>query len=653
MTTNGGLGLARRCLQVGLYMLLGALAAAMAFLLRFDFQIPEAILPMLMPTVLLAALVKGLIFHLTGIDRERFSVAQIQDLSAVFQVNLGASACLTIAVFAIYGRAFPRSVYLLDLITCSCGMVLLWTLCSAWAERRAARRRCDARPRKRILVYGAGDAGSMLIAEIRHNPHLPYQVVGFLDDDPAKQGTRVHSVPVLGPGREVSMIAATAHRQARPIDEVIVTIPSASGRQMQEVLANCRMAHIPCKTLPGAYELLEKAGLSAQIRDFAIEDLLGRAPVDLESRSIAANIRGKTVLVSGAAGSIGSELCRQIARLQPARLVILDQAESALFYIDNELRAGQSSLEVCTELGSVQDRARLASLFRQHKVDIVCHAAAYKHVPMLEAHPLEGAVNNVIGTWNLLNCSIEANVGRFLMISTDKAVNPTSFMGVTKRACELLVAAHASQNGRGTCCMAVRFGNVLGSNGSVVPLFRDQIARGGPVTVTHPEVKRYFMSVSEAVHLSLQASTIGNGGEIFVLDMGEPVRIADLAEAMIRLSGHVPHDEIAIRFTGLRPGEKLFEEIRLDTEQVVPTCHPRIHVFREEPRTRKEMQEWVAALQTLLDRRLEAPVRAHLKAIVPEYQTPLRKQPALARTPDSSPASSWAGNYGTIQVPLS
>lgn len=653
MRVNNARGAGMQSLRVGIYALLGALATVTAFLLRFDLEIPSSVAPMVLPAVAIAALVKSLIFHLSGVDTERFSVAQLRDLSRVFWANLLASAVFAMLVFSLYGRSFPRSVYLLDLVLCACGMMALWTLGSAWSEHRAARRGTSRRPRKRVIIYGAGDAGSMLVSEIRHNPQLPYQVAGLVDDDPAKLGTRVHAVAVVGRGRDLPRIATVAKARGQAIDEIIITIPSASGRQMQEVLANCRMAHIPCKTLPGAYELLERERLSGQIRDIAIEDLLGRAPIDLETDRIAGDLRGKSVLVSGAAGSIGSELCRQIARFQPARLVIFDQAESGLFHMDNELRAIHDRLNLCAELGSVQDKGRLDSLFEKHRIDIVCHAAAYKHVPMLEAHPLEAAANNIIGTWNLLSCSTAASVKRFLMISTDKAVNPTSFMGATKRACELLVASHSGAGDRGTCCMAVRFGNVLGSNGSVVPLFRAQIAKGGPVTVTHPEMKRYFMSVSEAVQLSLQAAMMGNGAEIFVLDMGEPVKIVDLAEAMIRLSGFIPHEEIAIRFTGLRPGEKLFEEIRLDSEQIMPTCHPRIHVFREEPRPRKDMQQWVGMLQTMLDRRLEASVRAHLKAIVPEYQTPSREPQAVERASEITTVSPWVRDYGTVHVPLS
>jgi len=397
-------------------------------------------------------------------------------------------------------------------------------------------------------------------------------------------------------------------------------MPSATGRQMREAVAHCRAADVSCKTLPGLGKLLTDQVLTAQIRNVSLEDLLGREQVRMEEQRIQLRIAGRSVLVTGAAGSIGSELCRQIARFKPGRLIALDQAESELFRIDLELREKFPELSLTAEVGDIRDARRIDEIIRQHEVDSVFHAAAYKHVPMMEAHALEAVRNNVLGTWNVVEAAARNRVQNFLMISSDKAVNPTSIMGATKRVAELIVSAAAEGAGRKTTFVSVRFGNVLGSNGSVVPLFQQQIARGGPVTVTHPNIRRYFMSVQEAVQLVLQASTMGHGSEIFVLDMGEPIRIVDLAQNMIRLAGLTPHEDIEIRMVGLRPGEKLYEELTSQGENIVPTYHEKIKIFKGPNVRAEEIENWIRGLDVLLRRRNPLTVVEHLKQLVPEYR---------------------------------
>jgi FlaA1/EpsC-like NDP-sugar epimerase len=543
----------------------------------------------------------------------------ILDLVQVLGGNLLASVGFVAAGLVLMGPSFPRSVYAIDFFLC-----FLLTGGIRFAVRVYKEVLVSAlshQPGKGILIYGAGAAGRILLREIQGNPSLGYQVVGFLDDDPQLKGRVLMGVPVLGSGRDASLVVDQRRLHSPRIDEVIIAMPSATGRQMGDALANCRAAGVSCKTIPGISELLSGSVLSAQIRNIKLEDLLGREQVKLEGSSIRASIAGRVILVTGAAGSIGSELCRQIASHEPGRLVVVDQAESELFKIDLELRSKHASLRVAAEIADIRDFQRIDEVILKHRVHSIFHAAAYKHVPLMEAHLLEAVKNNVIGTWNLVRAAHRHRVSSFLMISSDKAVNPTNIMGTTKRVAELIVSSlGSSSSGRGPRFDSVRFGNVLGSNGSVVPLFQEQIAAGGPVTVTHPDVRRYFMSVQEAVQLVLQASTMGTGSDVFVLDMGEPVRILDLAWTMIRLAGFAPHEDIEIRFTGLRPGEKLFEELNIEGENILPTYHEKIKIFRG-PRIKREiMAAWILELENALALRNEHEVLQLLKKIVPEYQ---------------------------------
>jgi FlaA1/EpsC-like NDP-sugar epimerase len=474
----------------------------------------------------------------------------------------------------------------------------------------------------------------MLAREIVSNPRLKMQVVGFIDDEPAKRNEMMMGVPVLGTGQELSEIIRRLSRKNIAVEQILISMPSASGRAMRRIVADCRETGVPCKTLPGMSSLIDGRGLTSQVRDIALEDLLGREPVELDREGVRAMIENVPVLVTGAAGSIGSELCRQVASFGPKHLILLDQAESALFAIDMELRRSYPHLHIAAEIGDIRDRARLDAVMRAYAVDTVFHAAAYKHVPLMETHVVEAAHNNVIGTWNLAQSAAEHGVKTFVMISSDKAVNPANVMGSSKRAAELIVS---SLSGGRTKFVSVRFGNVLGSNGSVVPIFQAQIAARGPVTVTHPEVRRYFMTIQEAVQLILQASILGKESQIFVLDMGEPVRIADLARNMIRLAGLVPGKDVQIEFTGLRPGEKLFEELITKGENILPTYHKKIKIFQSSSTVdAKLMQDWLETMRQIIARRDADAVIRHLASLIPEYEV----SPQWAHAMHLRPASS-------------
>jgi len=397
---------------------------------------------------------------------------------------------------------------------------------------------------------------------------------------------------------------------------VLIALPSATGQEMARVLRYCQDAGVAFKTVPGLAEVIEGNGLATQIRDVAVEDLLGRTPVALDHGLIAAKLTGRVVLVSGAAGSIGSELCRQIARFEPAGIVGFEIGETALFHLEREMRQSFPAVPFDPEIGSVQNRQRIADVLEEYRPAVVFHAAAYKHVPMMESHAFEAVENNVFGTFNLAVEAARSGVGDFVMISSDKAVRPTNLMGATKRLAELLILS--LQNG-GTKFVAVRFGNVLGSNGSVIPIFKQQIATGGPVTVTHPEMRRYFMTIPEASQLVLQASTMGRGGEIFVLDMGGPVKIVDLARNLILLSGLRPDRDIKIEFTGTRPGEKLYEELNLMEEETIPTHHVKIRIFAGQGLPEAEMEAYLDKLSEICRMRDLPRLVLTLKRMIPDY----------------------------------
>ena len=586
-----------------------ALCVISAFLLRFEFAIPNVHRKYLVWALLILIPVKLIVFRVFNLDHGWWRFVSIHDLVRLAYGNLAASllGAVCIRLFAPVG--FPRSLYILDLLLCFLATTGLRVFARVLLD--ALGRGASHALGTRIFIYGAGTAGSTLLREIRSNPRLRYAVCGFIDDNRHKRGLTTQGVKVLGSGIDLPKLIARHH-----VSEILIALPSVTGAQMVAVLGYCHSAGVRCRTIPGLAEIIESNGLAAQIRDVAVEDLLGRKPVHMGEDQIRSVLEGKVVLVTGAAGSIGSELCRQIARFHPTGIVGFEIAESPLFEIDHEMRLSFPKSPFYPEIGSVQNRARLDEVLRQYSPSVVYHAAAYKHVPMMEAHVFEAIENNVFGTYNVAVAAAEHGVEDFVMISSDKAVRPTNIMGATKRVAELLLLA--LQNGQ-TKYVAVRFGNVLGSNGSVIPIFKKQIAAGGPVTVTHPDMRRFFMTIPEACQLVLQASAIGEGGQICVLNMGEPVKIIDLARNLILLSGLRPDEDIKIEFTGMRPGEKLYEELSTMLENTAPTAHEKIRIFVGNGVPEGDMATWLGHVRDICEKRDLGGLILMLKEIVPDY----------------------------------
>jgi FlaA1/EpsC-like NDP-sugar epimerase len=609
----------RNSMVVILLISIAASSFAMSFALRFDLSLPTSELSHFFSGLAIFAVVKPLVFYGFGRRRSLWRLVGLWDLPRIVLAATVASIVAFLSTWFLVGAEFPRSVYVIDALIC-----LMLTSAVVFSRRFYGELVVARTPRshnqKSLLIYGAGAAGLTVAKEFRANQRFDAKVVGFLDDDPAKAGASLAGIPVLASGRDAAQIVSQHSRRRSPITEIVIAIPSATGRDMRGIIANCRAAGIPFKTVPSFGELLEGKVLSRQIREVSVNDLLGREPVRVSDDVIGGHITGKSVMVTGGCGSIGSELCRQLARFNPRRLVLFDQAESEMFMVAMELRERFPSLNVATEIGDIVRFQRLNDAMACNDVEAVFHAAAYKHVPLMEAHIIEAAENNVIGTHNVIRAALGNKVGRLLMVSSDKAVNPTSIMGVTKRIGEILVSA-LPPRGSSLCgtFVSVRFGNVLASNGSVVQIFKRQIAAGGPVTVTHPDMRRYFMSIPEAVQLVLQAFAMGKGSEVFVLDMGQPVRIEDLARNMIRLAGFTPDEDIPIEYTGLRPGEKLFEELSTDSEDILPTYHDKIKIFRSPAPAPHNLSSWLGQLQLLISAGNADAVKSHLLELVPEY----------------------------------
>ncbi len=596
-----------------------AFSLFLAFLLRFDLSISDSDMHLFWLGLMIALVTKTLVFYLFGIERGWWRYAGIADLVKIFAASGTGSFLFITSSLTILGPQFPRSVYVIDTIVCF--LVLAGARFSVRLYHEMYASKVSSQHRgKGILIYGAGVAGLNLVREIRSNPNLKYRILGFLDDNPQKRKGTLMGVPVVGCGRDAERIV-DRHKNHNPsVDEIVIAMPSASRRQMSEALANCRASGVPCKTIPSLCEMLVGKVRVGQIKEVSVENLLGREPVQLEHDKIRKSINEQSVMVTGAGGSIGSELCRQLVHFRPKVLVAFDQAESDLFRLEMELRQTGFEGIVNSVIGDIRNYERIEEVIQKFRVTSIYHAAAYKHVPMMENNLIEAAVNNVVGLDNVVQAASLNGVTSFLMISSDKAVNPTNVMGLTKRIAELVVSSMPTvREGCRTRFVSVRFGNVLDSNGSVVPIFRAQIAAGGPVTITHPDIRRYFMTIPEAVQLVLQASTMGKGSEIFVLDMGEPVRILDLARNMIRLSGYEPDIDIPVRFVGLRAGEKLFEELSTASDSVRPTCHEKIMIFSGQSLQHAFMQRWISDFRVLLAERNEAAILAHMRAIVPEY----------------------------------
>ena len=597
-------------------LLLITAAYLLAYALRFEGDLPPLEWANVGKTLPWVIPVKMACFLFFRLYRGLWRYTSLIDLANVLKAVASASvAVVLVLLFTFHFQGFSRSVYFIDFVLTflliggvrvMSRLLFTGSLRTFWNWRGSR-----GQAFKNLLIVGAGSAGEKVLRELLDNRHLLLNPVGFLDDDLKKRGRSIHGVPVLGPVEDIDRIPVI-------FDEILIAIPSAGGEAMRRIVAACEKTGRRFRTMPGLGELIDGRVSVQAFRDVTLADLLGREEVHLNRESIEACLKGKRILVTGAGGSIGSELVRQIGRFEPESLALVEFSEYHLFSIETELRQKNPRLNLRCDLVDVRNRPALERVFRQFRPQVVFHAAAYKHVPMQEMQPWEAVFNNVLGSRNVMELSLREKAERFVLVSTDKAVRPTSAMGATKRVAELLVE---SMNGFGeTLFLAVRFGNVLGSSGSVVPLFQEQIARRLPITVTHPEMTRYFMTIPEAAQLILQAAAMGRGGEIFILDMGRPVRIVDMARDLIRLSGLEPDRDIPIRFIGLRPGEKIHEELITDGEGIVPTDHGKILVLKG------EKWEW-EALQARLEGLFAAAatydgqgVRNALKSILPEYR---------------------------------
>lgn len=594
------------CVAQGLVF---ALSGLTAFLLRFDFNLPHVYVRYLVYAVPIWVIVKSIVFQVANLNRPGMRYVSIADIYRLLAANFAGSGISCLLILGLEPSGFPRSIYFSDFLLAFMGTAGLRIVVRMTME--AMRCGSTGAPEKRTFIYGAGDAGVILLKEIRNNARLAYHVCGFIDDRRSKLGVPINGITVVGGGDEIKALT-----RKHKVELILIAIPSATGAEITRILSLCHAAGVECKTVPGLGEIIQGSGLAGQIREVAVEDLLGRTPIKLEEKQVRANIEGKVVLVTGAAGSIGSELCRQLARFRPAGIVGFEIAESPLFEIDREMRGVFPQVPFYAEIGSIQNRARINQILEKRRPQIIYHAAAYKHVPLMEEHVFEAVENNVFGTLNLAEAAADYGVEDFVMISSDKAVRPTNVMGATKRMAEMLLLA--LQNG-GTQYIAVRFGNVLGSNGSVIPIFKKQIAAGGPITVTHPEMRRFFMTIPEACQLVLQASAIGEGGQICVLDMGQPVKIVNLARNLILLSGLKPDKDIKIEFTGMRPGEKLYEELSTLLEDTIPSDHEKIRIFVGNGLPETDVMNWLDSMRDICEARDVGKLVLALKEMVLDY----------------------------------
>ncbi len=601
----------------------------LAFQLRFDNGVPVYYETLFRRTIWIVLPIKLAVFVLFGFYNRWWRYVSTRDMWGAARGVAVGSMLAYVVVYLIDPVAqvrLPRSVAVLD---------LLLSLAFVAGTRLLARSLIE-RPQsglvargKEVVIVGAGDAAQLIIREMQRNRALGYTPIGLIDDDPRKKNLRVHGIRVLG------TLADLPHaiRDNRP-DEVLIAIPSAPGEVRQRVVDVARVHEVPVKTLPALHELISgDVNLAGQIREVQVEDVLGREPVEVDLASVASYLAGKTVLVTGAGGSIGAELCRQVIRVGPARVVLVEWSEPALFEIERELVGERGFTAAVPVLADVKDRAKLRQVFERYRPDVVFHAAAYKHVPLLESNPVESVRNNTLATKVVADVAVAFETERFVLVSTDKAVNAKTVMGQSKAICEWIVETYGGRSDVPTRFVAVRFGNVLGSSGSVVPIFRKQIARGGPVTVTHPEMTRYFMTIPEAVSLVVQAGAIGDSGEVYVLDMGEPVKILDLARNMIRLSGKEPDQDVAIEFIGIRPGEKLHEELWNAGEDVGETGHPQIRRSAHPPLDGAWLEDELATLERLVEEGDTLELVSRLRSMVGAPKRAAVQAPAASLRP--------------------
>ena len=591
------------------------LSVMLALFLRFDGQVPmQYLYPAIHQIPVFALIMLGVHCLFKLYTRVWRYAGTSEGISLVLAAIV--DAILWTGCSYMLGSPLPRSIYIMSafiLLILAGGLRFSLRVYIYFITRPEYLRKINEEQVRRVLIYGAGDAGVMLLRELLNHKDNR-RVVGFIDDDKKKKHSIILGVKILGTREEIADIVVEEN-----VEEILIAMPSVQGQIVREIVDLCRKTGVMVKTLPGVYELVDGVVHMNQLRDIEVEDLLGRDAVQLDEQEVREFLQGKVLLVTGAGGSIGSEICRQVARMHPKKLLLLGKGENSIYEIDRELRRTYPELLKVPIIADVRDRERVREILRIFHPQVVFHAAAHKHVPLMEYQPMEAVRNNIMGTRVLAEETARAGVSKFVMISTDKAVNPTSVMGCTKRVAEMFVQS-MNTSGAVTKFVAVRFGNVLGSRGSVVPLFKRQIAMGGPVTVTDPEMERYFMTIPEASQLVMQAGAMAKGGEVFVLDMGKPVKIVDLAKDMISLSGLVPGQDIQIQFTGLRPGEKLFEELLSAEDGTDATAHEKIFTARLK---KIEPEKLRNEIDLLLEEKDGGRVVAMLKKIVPTY-TPNR-----------------------------
>ncbi len=597
-----------------------------SFILRLNLeQFFLDYLPAFFWMLLLALLVKPWIYRRFGLYHRVWSYASIEEMKLIIRAVSVASIIIAVIIYPLYFfgvfAPFALSLPVFDWLLSLAAVGGLRFGLRLVAENRKALEQASGLGLRKVLVAGAGDAGALVVREMQKNPRLGLIPIGYLDDDAEKRGQRIHGVPVLGTLDELVELAAAHHA-----DEIVMAIPSAPGSVLRRVTESSRQAGIPFRTMPGIYELIGGKVSFNRLREVDITDLLRRKPSQIDRQSVGNSLQGKCILVTGAGGSIASELCRQVARWEPRQLVLLGHGENSIFEVLIELSGSFPELKVHPVIADIRDQQRIVAIVEEYKPDVIFHTAAHKHVPLMEANIPEAVTNNILGTRNVVSAAAGAGVQRLIMISTDKAVQPSSIMGATKRIAEWLVLDTADRSSK--AYSVVRFGNVLGSRGSVVPLFKQQIAMGGPVTITHPEMERYFMTIPEAVHLVLQTSAFEERGQVYMLEMGEPVRILDLAHDLIRLSGLEPGEDISIEFSGLRPGEKLSEQLNEAGAVYESTAHADIHRVVEPQRlSGKELDDAVAKLGALAESSDGKGIIELLKQLLPGAELGLAPPP--------------------------
>ncbi len=615
-------------------VVLFTVALCLSYLIRFEFSFDNIHIGQISSLLLWMVPLKVVIFMMGGLYSGMWRFTGIRDLWLLARACFLSTMFIMLIILFVKGfQGYSRGVFIADgIITFMLTGGVRMLIRSFYAVRvnQLTNTSLPANARlTKVLIIGAGQAGEKILREVMDNYTLHYDVVGFIDDDPGKQGRTIHGIRVLGNVESLPLIL----RQEN-IQQILIAVPSAKGDQIRRIVEACQESSTSYKILPGIGDLIDGRVSVKLLRDISYEDLLGRSPVHLNIKGIRNYLDGKTILVTGSGGSIGSELCRQIIQYQPGSIILVDSSEANLFNIQMEMQNEYYCRHCEAVLGQVQNASLMNDVFARYKPDVVFHAAAYKHVPMMEKNPWQAVYNNIVGSRVIMEMAVKYHVDRFVLVSTDKAVRPTNVMGASKRVTELIMQC---QQGNGTRFMAVRFGNVVGSSGSVIPFFRRQIEHGGPVTVTHPEVNRFFMTIPEASQMILQAGTMGEGGEVFILRMGTPVKIVDMARDLIRLSGKEPDVDIKIVFTGLREGEKLYEELITVGEDILPTSHEKVMVLRSSnhfngagsPQSAKEcLYREIDELVEIAARHDAKGIKAKLKEIVPEF-TPQENESVL------------------------